>query len=421
MKQLKENAHAGAIAASTIINTRDAGSDTSENYKELANKLKTRLTKIDGLIEEYQKVLSENKDDTETRDTIEKLNKKAEEFSDLSSRFEELEQKLVSGVHEGSYDADSIGGIISRNESIKNQITAIKNARGKMQIEGISARNTVMLGTINTEGNLSDAKMIKTAEDPLSIVNLINWIPTNEPLIPYVRESAVNFMADIVPEGELKPESTLEFGPDSLEVDVVAHWIRVSNQVLSDAPALAAYIEGRMAYGVRLKLEYLVINGDTKSFKGLLKTGNSLVGTAKDNAIDTISSAKAKAFANFLPPEIVILNPEDWADIEQSKGSDGHYIFGSPGAAVQPVLWGLKVIQSPSMPVGKHWTGNLTMATEGYLRQDVTVELSTEDGDNFRKNLVTIRAEMRAAFGVVMPDAAVTGDLVDESYVDPVP
>ena len=65
------------------------------------------------------------------------------------------------------------------------------------------------------------------------------------------------------------------------------------------------------------------------------------------------------------------------------------------------------------MPVGKFWVGNITMATEGYIRQDATVELSTEDGDNFRKNLVTVRAEMRAAFGVVMPDAAVTGDLVN--------
>ena len=53
------------------------------------------------------------------------------------------------------------------------------------------------------------------------------------------------------------------------------------------------------------------------------------------------------------------------------------------------------------------------MATTGYIREDMDVQLSTEDGDNFRKNLVTIRAEMRAAFGVVMPDAAVTGDLVN--------
>lgn len=411
MRDFKTTAIAGAMSSVGVM-TRDAGSSKDE-YEKLAGQLKSRLTTLDKLIEDKQKLLADNKDNTETRDAIEKLQESVKDVGELSARFEELEQKMVRGVQDGELDPNSIGGLLSRNEGISQEIKAIKHSRGKVQIDGVSARNTVLLGTINTAGNINDAKMVAATEDSLSIVTMINWIPTTAPLIPYVRESAVTFMADIVPEGTLKPESSLTFGVDSLEIDVIAHWIQVSNQVLDDAPALAAYIEGRMAYGVRLKLEYLVINGDTKSFKGLMKVGNSLTIVSNDNAIDTISTAKAKAYANFLPPETVILNPQDWAEIEQVKGTDGHYIFGSPGAAVQPVLWGLKVMQSPAMPIGKFWAGNITMATEGYIRQDVTVELSTEDGDNFRKNLVTIRAEMRAAFGVVMPDAAVTGDLVN--------
>ncbi|MCH1781742.1 phage major capsid protein [Psychrobacter glaciei] len=412
MRDIKKQALVGAIASMGVM-TRDAGGSKDE-YEKLAGQLKTRLTTLDELIEKKQKLLTDDKADTETRNAaIEEMQKSVKEVGLLSARFEEFEQKMVRGVQDGELDPNSIGGLLSRNEGLSNEIKSIKNSRGKVQIDGVSARNTVLLGTINTAGNINDAKMVAATEDTLTIVNMINWIPTTAPLIPYVRESAVTFMADIVPEGTLKPDSSLTFGIDSLEVDVIAHWIQVSNQVLDDAPALAAYIEGRMAYGVRLKLEYLVINGDTKSFKGLMKVGNSLTIVSNDNAIDTISTAKAKAYANFLPPETVILNPQDWADIEQVKGSDGHYIFGSPGAAVQPILWGLKVMQSPAMPVGKFWAGNITMATEGYIRQDVTVELSTEDSDNFRKNLVTIRAEMRAAFGVVMPDAAVTGDLVN--------
>lgn len=413
MRYIKKQALVGAIA-SMGINTRDAGGSDKDNYEQLAVKLKARLTTIDKIIEDKQKLLTDDEADIAARDKlIGELQDGIKEFGDLSARFAEYEQKMVCGVNDGELDPNSIGGLLSRNEGLSNEIKAISQTRGKVQIDGVSTRNTVMLGTINTSGDINDAKMIGATLNPLTIVNMINWIPTTVPLIPYVRESAVTFMADIVAEGDLKPESSLTFGPDSLEIDVIAHWIRVSNQVLADAPALAAYIEGRMSYGLRLKLEYLVINGDTKSFKGLMKVGNSLTVVSEDNAIDTISTAKAKAYANFLPPETVILNPQDWADIEQVKGSDGHYIFGSPGAAVQPFLWGLSVMQSPSMPIGKFWAGNITMATEGYIRQDTTVELSTEDGDNFRKNLVTIRAEMRAAFGVVMPDAAVTGDLVN--------
>tara|TARA_R110000765_G_C18899916_1_gene603916 strand:+ start:73 stop:1320 length:1248 start_codon:yes stop_codon:yes gene_type:complete len=412
MRDFKTAAIAGAMSGMGVM-TRDAGGTSKDEYEKLASQLKTRLATLDELIEKKQKLLAENKDDTETRDAIAELQKSAESVNELSARFTEFEQTMVRGVQDGELDANTIGGLISRNEGLSNEIKAIKQARGKVQIDGVSARNTIMISGIDNAVNINNAKMVPTAENPLTIVNMINWIPTTADLIPYVRETAVSFMADIVPESELKPESTLEFGTDSLEVDVIAHWVRVSKQVLDDAPALAAYIEGRMSYGLRLKLEYLVINGDTKSFKGLMKAGNSLTVVAADNAIDTISTAKAKAYANFLPPETVILNPQDWAEIEQTKGTDGHYLFGSPGSAVQPILWGLKVMQSPAMPIGKHWTGNITMATEGYLRQDATVELSTEDADNFRKNLVTVRAEMRAAFGVVMPDAAVTGDLVN--------
>ena len=394
------------------IMTRDS-SGATKAYDEFAAKLQARMAKLDGLVEKYKKTLEENKDDPETRSAIEKMTNAANEITELSERLTDIEQQMIKGVEENTLDGDSIGGVLSRNDDLRKQMSALANARGAMQIDGVSVRNTVSVGGIATQGDIGNTNIQAANADPLTLVNMIDWVPITTSLVEYVRESATSFMADIVAEGALKPESSLTFGPASLKVDVVAHWLRVTNQLLSDAPALAAYIEGRMAYGVRLKIEYLIINGETDSFDGLLKAGNSLTITSADNAIDTISTAKAEAYKNFLPPETVIINPQDWAEIEQSKGTDGHYLFGSPGAAVQPVLWGLKVVQSPSMPVGKFWAGNLTMATTGYIREDMDVELSTEDGDNFRKNLVTIRAEMRAAFGVVMPDAAVTGDLVN--------
>ena len=61
----------------------------------------------------------------------------------------------------------------------------------------------------------------------------------------------------------------------------------------------------------------------------------------------------------------------------------------------------------------KFWVGNLTIGASGYVRQEVAVELSTEDGNNFTKNLCTIRAEMRAAFGIAIPDACASGTLPD--------
>ena len=394
--------------------TRD--DKTPNELEDIAKKLKTRLADIDAIVDKHKKSI-ENFDeaDKETRDALKKLTEEVEKANDLSSRLTDIEQKLVEGVLEGRNDANDIGALLARNEDVLNQAKAITKARGKMVLDGeFNARNTIGLGAISGNAahlNNTALRLQEVVAQPLTIVELINWTPVTESLIPLLKESAHNFMADVVPEGETKPESELNFKVEELTISVIAHWVRVTNQLLNDMPALVAYIRGRMAYGIRLKLEYLVINGNTTSFSGLLKTGNSIVLPALTNPIDTVSAAKAKAFASYVPPDAVIMNPEDWSIIERTKGTDGHYIFGSPGATVTPVLWGVRVIQSAGMPKGKYWIGNVVMATEGYIREDVAVELSTEDRDNFIKNLVTIRAEMRAAFGVIMPDACVTGDL----------
>lgn len=398
----------------TAMQTRDNG--TPSDFEAIAKQLKARLTEVDGLVEKHKAAIANyGEADKETRDALKELTAQVEQANALSARLTEVEQKLVEGVLEGRNDANDIGALLSRNEAVLEQAKAITKARGKMVLDGeFNVRNTIGLGSISGNNALINHQATEFAavvEQPLTIVELINWTPVTESLIPLLKESAHSFMADVVPEGEMKPESTLNFKVEELTVSVVAHWVRVTNQLLADMPALVAYIRGRMAYGIRLKLEYLVINGNTTSFSGLLKEGNSVVLTAESNPIDTISAAKAKAFASFVPPDAVILNPEDWSQIERTKGTDGHYIFGSPGATVTPVLWGVRVIQSAGMPAGRYWIGNVTMATDGYIRQDVAVELSTEDRDNFVKNLVTIRAEMRAAFGVRMPDACVTGQL----------
>lgn len=394
--------------------TRD--DKTPNELEDIAKKLKTRLAEVDKLVETHKKAIDEyGTADKETRDALKKLTEEVEKANDLSSRLTDIEQKLVEGVLEGRNDANDIGALLARNEDVLNQAKAITKARGKMVLDGeFNTRNTIGLGSISGNAahlNNTALRLQEVVAQPLTIVELINWTPVTESLIPLLKESAHNFMADVVPEGETKPESELNFKVEELTISVIAHWVRVTNQLLNDMPALVAYIRGRMAYGIRLKLEYLVINGNTTSFSGLLKTGNSIVLPALTNPIDTVSAAKAKAFASFVPPDAVIMNPEDWSVIERTKGTDGHYIFGSPGATVTPVLWGVRVIQSAGMPKGKYWIGNVVMATEGYIREDVAVELSTEDRDNFIKNLVTIRAEMRAAFGVIMPDACVTGDL----------
>src|SRR3546814_12098752 len=66
----------------------------------------------------------------------------------------------------------------------------------------------------------------------------------------------------------------------------------------------------------------------------------------------------------------------------------------------QPRLWGLQVVETQAMTAGNFLTGAFRLGAQIFDWQDARVEVSTEDSDNFRKNLVTILAEARLALAV---------------------
>jgi HK97 family phage major capsid protein len=74
-----------------------------------------------------------------------------------------------------------------------------------------------------------------------------------------------------------------------------------------------------------------------------------------------------------------------------------------------PTLWGLPVAVSFAMPINNFLTGAFRYAAQLFDREDANVAVSTEDRDNFVKNMVTILAEQRMALVVSRPQALVKG------------
>ena len=62
------------------------------------------------------------------------------------------------------------------------------------------------------------------------------------------------------------------------------------------------------------------------------------------------------------------------------------------------------------MEEGEFLVGNFQMAAMLWDREDAVVDISTEDRDNFIKNMVTIRAEERLGLEVSRPEALIYGD-----------
>jgi HK97 family phage major capsid protein len=215
-------------------------------------------------------------------------------------------------------------------------------------------------------------------------------------------------------ENTAKGESDATFRLESVPVTTYAHFIRASTQVLADAVQLSSYIDGRLRYFLKLKEETDLVTGDGASgrLRGLYRFASVFnKGTATgDTKLDTLRKAKLQLVENNYEPEAYVLNPADWENIEGQKDGNLRYVYGDPGRQLQNTIWGLPVVVTNSMPSGSFLCGAFTVASTLWDREDMSVSASTEDGDNFKNNMVTIRAEERLAHVIYLSRGLVRGD-----------
>lgn len=246
-----------------------------------------------------------------------------------------------------------------------------------------------------------------------------------EPLIPHiaVTTDSVDYVtvADTisaagVAEAEKIPES--KFTPTLAKANVVnvAHYTKITKQLADDAPALAAYINTKMLYGLQTKVEDQIVNGNgtAPQLKGLLATGSftdaSAQLTGAKNLFDLLLLLQGLAETAAYEPEALVLNPMTWAQLAMEKDSQGRYLLGGPGLAANKSVWGIPVVTSSAVPAGKFIFGNFTQTVTIYDRQQVAVEMTGTNEDDFTHYLYTIRASRRLALAVEVPAGIFAGD-----------
>ena len=253
---------------------------------------------------------------------------------------------------------------------------------------------------------------------PLTIEGLFPSLPISTNSFEYVKEKDDGFVngASFVAEG-----AQTSFETVTGTIKTIAHLARVSKQLMADGPALVAYINQRLVYGIDLVVEDQLVsgNGTGQNLTGIFTTGNftphgaTTADLPAKNAtlFDLILFAKTKVEKAFFRPNIILLNPVNWSQMLMEKNASGDYYLGHPASVAPKTLWGLPIWTTPAIPQGKFMVGDFTQAATLWTRQGMTVELFEQDVDNVQKNLVTIRAERRLGFGIERVSALVGGDL----------
>lgn len=341
---------------------------------------------------------------SESKAAIAAAEKAAAEIKSIADRVLEIEQKTAEAVKRGTESVKTLGQMIIDTDQFKAFASGMAS---KVRIE---SKNTIT-GQAGSPAANSDILVsaqrlpgiVPGAFRTLRVRDILPAGTTSSNMVEYTRELAFTNNAAETAEGAAKPETSITFELANAPIATIAHWLKLSKQVMEDAPALQSYIDTRLRYGVELRVDQQLMNGNGtgQNIGGMTKSGNFTAFTpvSGDNAIDSINKAIYKVIGSDYNPTAIILNPADWGAIERTKSTSGEYEF-MPNQALGPVLWGLPVVVTNTMTAGKFMVGAMDVAYQVWNRAGTIVEMSESDDTNFQKNLVTVRAETRLGLAV---------------------
>jgi HK97 family phage major capsid protein len=314
------------------------------------------------------------------------------------------------------------------NKAMQQRI-ANREGPGSLRLTAKATIGMAATATIAARPYTDD--IVNLTRQPLRIRDLLPVVPVVTESIRYAVQNVRNNNAAIVAEGASKPYSDYGWTEATMIVQVIAHLAKLSLQAIADVPRLVAEVENEMRYGLGLKEESELLNGTSTTAGGQAGHFNGLLANATQfampagvdtslviNQLDRLRIAQLVLQLAYAPADGQVLNPIDVANLElvrRDPDRGGGYIFGNPDQQRSIVtLWGVPTVQTPAMAVGNYLMGNFAIAATIYQREGVTALISTENADDFEKNLATMRVEERLGLAVRRPWALVKGALGSE-------
>ncbi|QTK78317.1 phage major capsid protein [Agrobacterium tumefaciens] len=395
--------------------------ELAEKIGELGASLASIKEQVGNLATDFTSKLAANGE--VSAELKEKTDKALSELGDVTTRLSDMEKRAAREKESGENELKSLGDMVIDSADYKaGMLTGA--SRGSIRVKAdraaiTSANTTVGAGRSQGTSLVPGARVpgiFGLPERTLTIRDLVLPGTTTSSSVEYVKETGFTNNAAPVAEGTQKPYSDLTFDMTSAPVRTIPHLFKASRQILDDAPALRSYIDGRARYGLRFAEENQLLNGSGtgQNLHGLVPQAtafNPAFSVADETGIDRLRLAILQVVLAEYPATAFVLNPIDWTKIELTKDAGGNYIIGNPQGSLTPTLWNLPVVSTQAMAAGEFLTGAFSFAAQIYDRMEIEVLLSSENVDDFEKNMFTIRAEERLAFAVYRPESFVTGDV----------
>lgn len=255
-------------------------------------------------------------------------------------------------------------------------------------------------------------RVIEEQVRPIQVTDIIPSTTTTQAAVVYMEETTFTNNAAEVAEGGTYGEAALALTEQSSTVRKIGVFLPVTDEQLEDEPMARGYVNNRLPFMVRQRLDGQILTGDGSAPN--LRGANNVVGIqTQAKGTDPVPDAVYKAMTKIkvtgrAMPSAVVFHPNDWQDVRLLRTSDGIYIWGSPSEAGPARIWGLQVVESDAQTENTALAADFLNYSELAVRRGIDVQVSNSHGTYFVEGKQAIRADLRAALIWYRPQAICT-------------
>jgi len=388
------------------------------------------------VIEKLDGMFTEKMTNVPTNDDVKALKEELEALKGLEAKNQDIEKSIAK--FEGRIEAMSEKAVEPKLEKLSlgkaiaktytDNIEKIKDAVEKGTKISLSVKDTTIADYTGDYALTDfDSEVDRTVRNRYGILENVNTGATDSKFVTYVQQTA-DSDGRWVGEGVAKTESEPTWSEISEEVKKLATYVKVSKEMLEDLSFIRGEINNDLMSGVRESIENALLNGaGGTSINGLLDASMGLptfgagvfANAIQDaNISDLLRCVKAQIEAVNFTPTHVVLNPQDIATIQLTKGSDSTYTYPmylpTQSGDGEMIIAGMRVISSTYMTAGNYLVGDLSKVNVKF-RNNINMSVGL-DADDFTRNMITILAEARLVSYVKnnQKPAFVYGDISDD-------
>lgn len=355
------------------------------------------------------------------------------ETKNAGVKMQEVEGKL-SNLEKSVSDAILDLKARAAEPAKKEDVLAKKFADREIDFKSmISARSSVAMelkavGDMNLTANIGSDWASKIAglsntilTDPFRTVHLRDLMRTSvieqNGVFKFAKKSGGEGAPAVQTEGAAKAQVDYDFTITEVTPKTIAAYSKISKQMLSRLTWLQSFVSTQLVNDL-LEVEdtKLFDYAGTGEFLGLYEAASAYSPSgsvvAGSNRWDKLANAIAQEKAARFRPSIILVNPIDEMELLINKESGAGYSHPSLISGTGLTVAGVPVVATDIIPANTFFVGDMNKAAELLFEDAINVEFAYEDGDNFTKNLVTVRAEESIALPIYFGTAMRKGTFV---------